>query len=109
MTEFPDRTKSRRLWASTTQELGLAGTAGKGERKPLPEPMVSGHSQVPAQECLCRTGLTSLLGLLLPPLPLSTGPAPTHVLSSPTLQHSILPAQDALPAGPLPTAWHLLS
>lgn len=33
MTEFPDRTKSRRLWASTAQELGLAGTAGKRERK----------------------------------------------------------------------------
>lgn len=52
MMEFPDRTKSRSPWAFTTLEIDLAGFAGKGERKPLPEPMASGHSQVPAQECL---------------------------------------------------------
>lgn len=52
MTEFPGRTKSRRLWAFTTQEIGPAGLQERRERKPLPEPMVSGHSQVSVPECL---------------------------------------------------------
>lgn len=109
MTEFPDRTKSRSPWAFTTLEIDPAGITGKGERKPFPEPTASGHSRVPAQECLPWDWPHVLAGLLLPPLPLSTGLVSILVLSSLILQHSAIPAQHALPAVPLPTAWHLLS
>lgn len=109
MMEFPGRTKSRRLWAFTTQEIGPAGIAGKA-RESLYQSL---WSQVIARSqyrnAFCGTGLVSLPGLLLPPLPLSVGQITTHVLSSSTLQNSAVPAQYALTAVPLPTEWHLLN
>lgn len=82
----------------------------KGERESLYQSL---WSQVIARSqyrnAFCGTGLVSLPGLLLPPLPLSVGQVTTHVLSSSTLQNSAVPAQYALPAVPLPTEWHLLN
>lgn len=79
--EFPDRTKSRRPWAFTTQEIGPATRAGRTERRPLPQPIVSGHSQ--DLDTFHGTDLMPLPGLPLPPLPHSMGPVTAHVLSSP--------------------------
>lgn len=70
----------------------------KGERESLYQSLWSqGIARSQYRKAFCGTGLVSLPGLLLPPLPLSVG------------QNSAVPAQYALPAVPLPTEWHLLN
>lgn len=108
MMEFPGRTQSRRLWAFTTQEIGPAGIAGKAREKALPEPMVSGHSQVSVPESLLWDW-PRVLTRAPPSTPPSLRGTSHHpcplVFNSSKL---CCPSPVCSPAVPLPTEWHLL-
>lgn len=105
MTEFSDRIKLRRPWASTTQKTGPAGAAGQGERKPLPEPMVSGPSTgmpfVGLASCPCQGSCHPSLSPRDPFPPMSFPPRLFNsLLSQPSMLSQLASAA---------AAWHLLS